>query len=842
MTAPLPFSSNGSLELFAPELQAWFRYRFTQPTASQRLAWHSIFAGDHVLLSAPTGNGKTLAAYLPIWHQLLNDGDAAGLRCLHISPLRALCNDLHERLQTDFLQLKNWIGPPAWGWQVGLYTGDRKSAEKRRLISHPPQFMISTPESLALLLAHPQANRLLSSVRWVIIDEVHALASSKRGADLAISLERLACLTGTEPQRIGLSATCASLHEIANWLGGTHRSVTTLNVPDQQRWKLDIHNLSEAAQEGAFLCQLLDKLQELMRTYRTILVFTNVRSLSERIAWTLRRRMPDLTNQIAVHHGSLAKSTRQLVEEQLQRGELRVVLSSTSLELGIDIGFIDHIAFVHVPGSAARLLQRLGRAGHHPGGRRSGTLFVTTKLELLEAVATRATGQDGFLEPLHIPNRPLDVLCQQLVALSVSRPCTVNQAWHLIRQAYQYRDLSLAEFCQCLEYLTGGCDCVNVPARLFIQDGFLRSATALTPRIYRTNAGTINDEPNRHVRLLHDNSLIGSVPDRFADRLLIGDRFVLGSKVYELLQHDRTSIFVEEALGQPTFTHWRGGMWNMPPILAKRLWSLRNRIAAALLDGGAAVRGFLRSEYGLPTNLIKQLIGYVETQQQVSEVPDCGLLIEATALPDGEQVCYSFHFPLAAAACEGIARVFCGRLRPSASFPFEPGPLGFIITLPADCELAPERIRLLLCPKNFEQDLQRAMAGSPVLARRFMETAHNGLMLLRQPIRGKTRRVGGSGWGGDKLMHWLRFASRDFPLLRQAQKEACEDYYQIESAVACLTQLQQEEIHLRWISQPSPFASEWLPASTPDPASAALNLDQLLSALPPQDEVLHVAS
>jgi ATP-dependent Lhr-like helicase len=799
-------------------------------------------AGEHVLLAAPTGNGKTLAAYLPIWDQSLNEDDAAGVRCLHISPLRALCNDLYERLQNDLLQLKNWVGTAAWKLRVGLYTGDRKSAEKRQLINHPPQLMITTPESLALLLAHPQAEHLLGSVRWVIVDEVHALASNKRGADLAISLERLADLSKTEPQRIGLSATCAPLQEIAHWLGGTHRSVTTLGVPDQQRWKLDIHDLSEAAQEGEFLSQLLDKLQELMRAYRTILVFTNVRSLSERIAWTLRRRLPALSNQIAVHHGSLAKSARQLVEQQLQRGELRVVLSSTSLELGIDIGFIDHIAFVHAPGGAARLLQRLGRAGHHPGGQRAGTLIVTSKLELLEAVATRAAGQDGFLEPLEIPNKPLDVLCQQLVALGVSGHCPVNKAWHLIRQAYQYRNLSLAEFCQCLEYLTGGCDCVNVPARLSIQDGFLRSATLLTPRIYRTNAGTINDELNRHVRVDHDNSLLGSVPDHFADRLLIGDRFVLGSKVYELVKHDRTSIFVEEAMGQPTFTHWRGGLWNMPPLLAERLWSLRCRIATVLLDSPSLAQRFLQSEYKLSAHLITQLITHVDGQQQISEVPDRGLLIEATALPDGEQVCYSFHFPLPAAACEGIARVLSYRLQPSASFPLEPGPLGFIVTLPADCDLSPDRIRSLLCPDNFEQDLQRAMAGSPVLARRFMETAHNGLMLLRQPIRGKVRKVGGSSWGGDKLLHWLRFASRDFPLLRQAQKEACEDYYQIGSALACLDRLQNEETRLRWISQPSPFASEWLPQSTPEPSSPASDLDQLLLTLPPHDEVLHVAS
>jgi len=824
----LPVSAEGALALFDERLRCWFTRRYHQgPTAGQRLAWPAILRGDHTLLSAPTGNGKTLAALMPVWQQLLQD-DEPGLRCIYVAPLKALCNDLYQRIRNDLDELRSDLDP--WKLTVGMRTGDSKQSEKRRHLTKPPQVLVTTPESLSLMLAHQDALTTLDSVRWVIVDEVHALAPNKRGADLAISLERLSDRTRHEPQRIGLSATCVPLIGVGGWLGGTRRAVTTLAVPDRTGWDLEIVDLTTQSDDGSFLSTLLDRLQHLMEGNRTLLVFTNVRSLAERIAWMLRRRLPHLTEQIAVHHGSLAKSTRHQVETDLQTGRLRVVLSSTSLELGIDVGHIDHVAFVHAPGGTARLLQRLGRGGHQPGGRRSGTLFVGSPSELLEAVITRAAGEDGCLEPLAIPDAPLDVLCQQLVGLAVAGPIRVKQAWDLVARAYPYRHLALDDFARCVEFLTGGSKQIEVPARLRLQEGRLWPATTVTPRLYRTNAGTIQDEQQRFVRQADSQQLLGVVPDQFADRLLVGDRFLLSGRVYELLLQEPFNLVVQEAAGLPTFTRWRGGMWNMPVALAERLWRLRVRIDEALVEGETDAAAMLQADYRVSDEIAETLISTTRRQHQISEVPDQGLLVEAVAPPDTECCSYAFHLPLPPAAAEGIARVLSWRLRQAYTFPIEPGALGFLITLPAEVELTPDFLRTLLHPKEFLSDLGRATATSPILARRFMEAAQTGLMLLRTPLRGKQRKVGGSGWGGEKLLHWLRFADHSFPLLKQAQRETCEGHYQSDAALAWLERLQQQDIRLRWMPVPSPYASEWLPGSLAAESTAS-DLDELLLSL-----------
>ncbi|MBL8822902.1 MAG: DEAD/DEAH box helicase [Planctomycetia bacterium] len=829
-------------------LLSWWQARFPQgPTACQKLAWPAIFNGQNLLLTAPTGTGKTLAALIPIYQELINrpHRDNRGIACLYIAPLKALSNDLHVRLQDDAETLARY---GTLRMTVGLRTGDVSTAARRQLLDDPPDILLTTPESLSLMLVHPESARVLQDVRWVIVDEVHALACNKRGSDLSISLERLDHLTAKPAQRIGLSATCHPLQKVARWLGGSKHEVVIRSVQDQIRWRLDIVDLTQAMLEQSFLPSLQQRLQHLIEKHRTVLVFTNVRSLAERLGWSLKRRLPHLAEQIGVHHGSIARQERHEVERKLQRGELRVVLSSTSLELGIDIGCIDHVAFVHAPGGAGRLLQRVGRGNHRPGCIKTGTLFVGSAIELLEAVATRAAAEDGFLEPLHIPAVPLDVLCQQLVAMAVVKDYSVRQAYDLIRRAACFEHLELIDFVRCLEYLSGGNAQLNIPPRIRIRDHRLLAGSGIIPRLYRTNAGTINDEPHRQVYLEQPKSdeparSLGSVPNHFADRLLAGDRFLLSGKVYELCRHERTSVVVKESGGLPAFTRWQGGIMNMPPILAERFWTLRARIGDALIDSPEHARQILQEEYQLPDDVTEPLIEWMNKQIQVSEVPDSGLLVEAAASPDGEHVSYSFHVPLPAAACEGLARVLSWRICAGTQYPMEPGPLGFLMTLPADVEITPGRLRILLSPEGYDIDLQRVLAGSPVLARRFIETAHNGLMLLRKPLRGKHRRVGGTSWAGDKLMNWLRFANHDFPLLHQAQREAAEDYFQSEATQAFLERLQLDEIRLRWLSEPSPFAAEWWPQSSVAPKNSVSSLDQMLLALgTTQQEANHVVS
>ncbi|MFT3879875.1 MAG: DEAD/DEAH box helicase [Gemmatales bacterium] len=742
----LPLSSDGALKLIEPALRSWWKAQFPEgPTTTQRLAWPTILSGHHTLLSAPTGTGKTLAALLPVYQELTGRQEPRppGVKCLYLAPLKALCNDLHVRITNDLVQLNELLNRD---WKlchtptvlsrgvdinrleshpdgstrrsvaqapitVGLRTGDVSQKQRAQLLDDPPDILVSTPESLSLLLAHPDAKAILQNIRWVIVDEVHALACNKRGADLAVSLQRLEQLCPQPPQRIGLSATCLPLDEVAHWLGGVNHSVDILSVPDRSQWHLDIVDLTQASLDSAFLPTMLNRLQNLIEEHRTLLVFTNVRSLAERISWSLRRRLPHLAEQIAVHHGSIARAARHHVEGQLQRGELRVIISSTSLELGVDIGTIDHVAFIHAPGGAARLLQRVGRGGHRPGGKRSGTLFVGSYIELLEAVTTKAAAEDGFLEPLTLPQSPLDVLCQQLIAMAVSKRFSVRAAWDLLHETYPFRFLEIDDFARCLEYLTGGNSQLDVPPRIKIVDHHLVCASPITPRLYRTNAGTIQDEPHKKVHL--EETVLGSVPNQFADRLLPGDRFLLTGRVYELVRHERSAIVVKESSGLPAFTRWQGGTMFMSPMLAERFWSLRARLGDALVESKETARQLLDSEYGISEEPRNALSDWLHRQMKVSEIPDRGLLVEAYASPEGEYVHYAFHLPLAAPACEGLARVLSWRLRPAMNFPLEPGPLGFLITLPAELELTPEKLRDLLCPDDYQLDLQRVIVNGP---------------------------------------------------------------------------------------------------------------------------------
>ncbi|HMP18083.1 MAG TPA: hypothetical protein PKD72_13750, partial [Gemmatales bacterium] len=473
-------------------------------------------------------------------------------------------------------------------------------------------------------------------------------------------------------------------------------------------------------------------------------------------------------------------------------------------------------------------------------------VFTGTHIELLEAITTKGAAEDGILEPIYFPENPLDVLSQILIGLAVGEQCTVRQAWDIVTQTFPYQQLALEDFVRCLEYVTGSYKQVDIPARIRLIDHRLVARGELTKRLYRTNAGTIQDEPHRHVYLEASEgnfTLIGSVPHQFSDHLVVGDRFLLNGRVYELLRHERLALKVKETGGIPAFTRWKGGMWNMPPVLAERLWCLRTRLGEALLESKEHAIHLLENEYHLERQPASSLVEWLQRQLEVSEIPDRGLLIEASGSTDGEHIHYAVHLPLPAAASEGLARVLCWRLRPGGPFfPIEPGPLGFLITLPTDNEISPEEWRNLLLPEGFRLDLQRVIADGPVLSRKFMEAAHTGMMLLRMPLRGKPRKVGGSLWAGDKLLHWLRFASRDFPLLLQAQRETAEDYYQAGATEDFLGRLQVSEIRVRWIGEPSPLAAEWLPAPSSTPETVLYSLDELLLSLgTPQQEADHVA-
>ncbi len=823
-----PPTNSAALQLFPEFLRRWFVGRYETATVVQRLAWPLIANGRNVLITSPTGSGKTLAAFLPILSRLISEPEPQGIRCLYVSPLRALCNDMQVNLEAHLREITRFSADGAASpVRVGLRTGDADAGARRRLFENPPALLVTTPETLALLLADPRSNALFAKVKWVIVDEVHGLASNKRGTDLTISLERLTELTHDEPRRIGLSATCAPLTEIASWLVGVGRPVTVAAVPDATPMELRIEHLREeemAPPATSFMRSLIERLQPYLSEQATTLIFMNMRSLAERLTWALRRRLPAWADRIAVHHSGIGVEARAGIESLLKAGHMRVVVSSTSLELGIDIRGVEQVVMIHPPRGAARLLQRLGRSGHGPGRPRRGVLFTSNMPELLEALATIGAGLSSQLEPLAIPRHPLDVLSQQLVGMAVRQAWTPAKAWSVIRRAYPYRDLSLQDFSDCLEYLSGGSQRMKLPARLRWIDHQFSVLNSRTARIYRMNAGTLNVEETRAVRR-EDGAPLGSVADFFADHLQAGDRFLLEGRCLEVASTNGQELQVREAAGLPAFTRWQGGFWSAPQALAERLWFLRLRAKETLLEGPARLLRLLEEDYGLDPLSAQALADHLLDQETVSEIPGNGMLVEIAPAPDGEAWLCAFHLPLAMPACEAVGRVVLRRMEVGPRAKVLAVALGFILTLPAEMDLDMTRLREWLSPERFREDLDRAVADSSLVGARFGAAAMTGLMLLRNPL-GRRRKVGGRNWAATRLFNWVRFVDPGFPLLRQAMREARAEVFAEAHAVACLHRLQSQPILIRHLPRLSPIVESWLPT-----VDATVSLERTLQDL-----------
>jgi ATP-dependent Lhr-like helicase len=823
---------------------------------AQRLAWPALGRGENLLLASPTGTGKSLAALLPIVGRLCAEqvgSEQAGLRCLVVVPMKALGRDLRKNLRRYLKGLTPFLGPGFVSIRSGLRTGDTSSRVRRRILRDPPALLITTPESLAVMLSHAGASAFFADVRWVVVDELHAVANNKRGADLALSLERLEELrnetSASGPiQRIGLTATCAPLTAAARFLVGAGRPCTIAEVTETTRLDLRIEPLPPAAEHApfatrySFLARLLDRLDSELKPGQTTLIFTNVRSLAERLTWALRRRYPEWAEQIGVHHSALSAARRRAVERRLKLGKLRVVVSSTSLELGMDIGSVDRVVLVHPPGGVIRLLQRVGRSGHGPQRPRHGLVLTASPGELLEATVTAGSIGRGdmpaHIEPLQIPDHPLDVLCQHLVGMGMQGWWTADRAFAMVRRAFPYRQLAREDFDASLAYLSGrDCDGQEwLPARLRWEDPWSEKFESLdyhgkhgedqefsinderTARLLRRNLGTIISDETRPVLLSRENgaesgfpdfSLLGEVDDLFAEQLQPGDRFVLDGRCLEFQRRDRSGLLVGEVLGRPRVPRWAGTGWPLSEDLARRLFLFRVQAAEVLRESPAHLFDWLQQDYGLDDAGARELSGLFTAQETVSEIPDLSTcLIECTSTEAGTD--YHVHTPLNRAGNDALARVAgfrLGRQRKLSATAIA-ADLGILLSLSCPCDLEPDFWRDLLTLTDFDAHLDRAVQESLALRERFRQVALTGLMLLRNPL-GRRRRVGGRDWAERRLFDQVEAVDPEFVLLRQARREMARDACAAEAARSYVRDLDRLVIRCRWLPQVSPLAEAW---------------------------------
>src|SRR5947208_468638 len=706
---------------FHPAVARWFEQTFGSPTEPQLRGWPSIQSGRHVLISAPTGSGKTLAAFLASLDALFREGVEADLpnetQVVYVSPLKALSNDIRKNLQEPLTGIRSLLCEEN-GLEIDVRaevrTGDTTAAQRQALIKKPPHILVTTPESLYLLLTSESGRQMLSTARTLILDEIHAVVDDRRGAHLALSVERLAGLTRLRQsyggqaknplQRIGLSATQKPIDEVARFLVGTH-AVDDAGNPDCEiidighRRELDLaieipKSPLEAVMSNEVWEEIYSRLAELIQEHRTTLVFVNTRRMAERVTHHLSELLG--ADAVTSHHGSLSAKLRLDAEDRLKRGELKALVATASLELGIDIGSIDLVCQLATTRSIATLLQRVGRAEHKRGGLPKGRIFPLSRDELVECAALLRSVRRGELDRLLIPEKPLDVLAQQIVAATSSEDWDEANLFDLFRSAWSYRNLNREEFDSVIKMLAEGFSTKRGRRAALIHHDAVnhrlrgRRGARL---VALTSGGAIPDNADYRVVLEPSETFVGTVNEDFAVESLAGDIFQLGNPSWRILRINSGVVRVEDAKGQPPgIPFWLGEAPARTTELSNAVSNLRIEIEK-LLSEGKGVAHWLATELKLPGEAAQQVADYfADTYRALGAIPSQQTLVmerffdesggmqlvlhspfgnrinRAWGLALRKRFCRSFNFELQAAATDDAIVISLGTQH---SFPLE---------------------------------------------------------------------------------------------------------------------------------------------------------------------------
>ena len=619
--------------LFHPLVDEWFSARFGEPTDAQRLGWPEIAAGRHVLIAAPTGSGKTLAAFLASIDSLLRQAADGTLRdevqVVYVSPLKALSNDIRRNLEAPLAEIGDAamkagkLLPPL---RALVRTGDTPQHERAKMLKRPPHILVTTPESLYLLVTSAKSRALLGGVKTVIVDEIHALARDKRGTHLALTLERLEALCPAPPVRVGLSATQRPIDEIARFLVGTRR-VDAKGAPDCRIVdtghvrKLDVSIEVPKSELGAVCsneqwAEVDEKLIALIESHRSTLIFVNTRRMAERVAHRLSEKLGE--DAVASHHGSLSRETRLDAEERLKTGKLKAIVATASLELGIDVGFIDLVCQLGSPRSIATFLQRVGRAGHRLGVIPKGRLFALTRDELLEGLALLRAIRHGRLDAVEMPVAPLDILAQQITAEVAARDCGEDELFELYKGAWPYRNLSREDFDSMVELVSEGAARGRKDGAYVHRDGVhkILRARKSARLVAITSGGAIPETADYRVVTEEEGTFVGTVNEDFAVESMSGDVFLLGNTSWRIRYVRGGQVVVSDAQGAPaTIPFWLGEAPGRTVELSSELSDLREGLDARASKGHAAVLEWLEAECGATGFAAEQAYFYVNAQK-----------------------------------------------------------------------------------------------------------------------------------------------------------------------------------------------------------------------------------
>jgi ATP-dependent Lhr-like helicase len=733
-------------------VRSWFGEAFAAPTAVQEAGWRAIRSGADTLIAAPTGSGKTLTAFLWALNELVESALAAALEdrvhLIYVSPLKALGSDIHKNLQVPLEGIRAraaaaGLAPPAI--RVAVRSGDTPMSERQRQIKRPPHILITTPESLYILLTAEKSRRALKQAQTVIVDEIHAVAGDKRGAHLALSLERLDALAGRALQRIGLSATQKPIEEVARLLVGAarcepdatprcaivdvgHRREIDLSIctPDIELGPIASHELRN---------EIYERLVGLIQTHRTTIVFVNTRRLVERVAHALSERLGK--EHVAAHHGSMSREARLAAEDGLKSGAIPVVVATASLELGIDVGHVDLVCHLGAPRSLATLLQRVGRSGHFLGAVPKGIIFPLTRDELVQSAAAIRAVYAGELDRVSIFESPLDVLAQQIVATVAGAEIGVEELWSLVRRAYPFRNLPRKDFDAVLEMLAEGVSTRRgrrsahlhfdrVHGRLRARRGARLAAI--------TGGGAIPDTADYDVIEDPAGGFVGKVNEDFAIESLAGDIFLLGNRSWRILRVESGRLRVADAQGAPpTIPFWFGEAPARTIELSAAVADLRREVAERRHEPAAAVQ-WLGRETRVDANGAEQILRYIgETAAMLGAVPALDTIIAERFFDEAGGMQLVLHTPFGGRINRALGLALRKRFCVNFDFELQAAATddGIVISLGEQHSFPLDSVFSMVRERRVKDDLVQAALAAPMFTNRWRWNVTRALALLR---------------------------------------------------------------------------------------------------------------
>jgi len=817
------YSDEEIFEILHPLVRQWFSSKFKTFSPPQKYSICEIHEKRNVLISAPTGSGKTFSAFLGIISELTKLAQRDKLEnkvyCLYVSPLKALSNDVKRNLLEPLEEI-NKLANRTLGIKVSVRTEDTKQSERAKMLKEAPHILILTPETLAILLTAPKFRELMRDIKWVIVDEIHALASNKRGVHLSLSLERLQNLAGPFT-RVGLSATIAPIERIAEYLVGQDNNGKTRDckiVNAQFMKKLDlgvispVNNIMDVT-EKQLETNTYETLHELIQKHNTTLIFTNTRAATERVVFNLKKRYSKFyTDNIEAHHSSLSRELRLSTEQRLKDGKLKVVVTSTSLELGIDIGSIDLVVLLGSPKSVSRALQRIGRSGHKLQDDIMGRFVVIDRDDLVEDVMILKHALEKQIDNIEISENCLDVLSQHIYGMAIESKEHIETVYTTLKRSFCYKNLPKDDFISVIKYLAGDyaeLEYRNVYAKIWYdaETGFIGRRGKLARVLYSTNIGTIPDES--YILVKQKEQVVGKIDEEFLERMKKGDIFVLGGQTYRFDFSRGMVAQVTPAPGKvPTIPSWFSDMLPLNFDVAMGIQKFRRlmeekfnryRPKQEILD---FIEEYLHIEGGAANSIYE----YFKEQWDYAAIPhDQRLLIEQLFFDNKHYLI--FH------SCFG-RRVNDALSRAIAYVASKLYHVNILVSITDQNFYLVSRTRLnvkdmidQLKKENIPELLKLAIDNTDILKRRFRHCAGRGLLIIRN-YKGNRKSVGRQQVSSQILINACKRVSRNFPILKEAQREVLEDLMDIKSTSLVVGWIKDGKLQIKEIETqvPSPFA------------------------------------